>query len=178
VPGPDGVKAPPEFKPRKDPSAIKSTHEALDRVHEQELKLYEYKKGVFAGYEKEFGRRLPLSEPVHPLDAKGAAFTPTLDTTQCRALVGGLSVLPMMLGLETRPPQDAADQLAAALSDLSKHYPQLESKILDWVGVGVAASVYAGPWVVEARARKAGEWDHKVRPEFEKAGLVAPRLQS
>lgn len=86
-------------------------------------------------------------------------------------MVKVLSKLPHLFGLECESKQDELDDLAEAISDYSKYYPELEGKVWDGLNLAMAAGVCVAPYVREVKAKKRGEW-HIARAQLEAGGYL------
>lgn len=163
---------PPEVSVRKAPDEISDPHAAMRRVLEKERELHEYKRGLAERYKEQFGTAPPVGpEPRHMLEGPTVGAVHSLSLAQARSIVRSGAVLPGLAGLESRPTEEAKEELSQAIHELSKHYPDLGGKMIDWSLVIAATGQLYGPCVVEFKAKKAGTWS-AVRPKFVDAGLI------
>lgn len=170
------VAAPPEMKVRKDPLEVKDVYAAFDRAYAAEVAQYGYRKGLAERYKAETGRTLAMPPaPVHPLDAQtpAAADSARIPVTKCLpAVKGGLALMGSLMDVETRPTLQTMQDLADALSDLSRHYPEIENKALDWFGVVCAASACLLPMKLERDLKVKKKWTAETRQKFVAKGLI------
>lgn len=161
----------PEFGLHKDPALISNKYAAADRLYEREKEAYEYRKKLSEEFRRATGRAIDIGPPPRHLIHGGPA-SPTMDLEFAREFCGIITMLPrQMLGVESTPHDKDLDKLAAALVRLSRHYPQLESKLMDWLGVGISAIYVASPIVGEIAAKRKGTWQ-KVRARYIREGYI------
>jgi len=164
----------PEFKPRKDATDIKDLHSAAHRVDEEERKLAEYKRRLAARLKSEYGTECPeVTDPIHLLGGqRGSGPQGSVTEEEALMFVETISYLPPVLfRLEAQPQAEAKANLAKSLSLLSRHYPDMDSKMMDWFFVVTSSVAWATPWLVETQAKRNDEWD-AVKPQLQAAGVV------
>lgn len=153
----------PEYKPKKDPASIKDPYSALESLHQQRILLWEREKKIADRFEEIHGRKLFVSPnpPKHTLDGSKDIDQEQLSAQAAFSLVQGFVALPAMVGLESTPPLQAQVQLSQALSNLSRHYPQMDSKVADWFMVVTCLVWCSSPWILEIRLKRLGEWENQ-----------------
>jgi hypothetical protein len=147
-----------EVEFRKPASEIKNLHAAFDRLAEEEKAIYARKVELAKQYDKEYGKKLSVSEPVHMLDTKTAAEK--IPLAQGKALARGLYSAPAaLLGIEVRPSEEELSMLGEAIVDLSKFYSFADNEWMTWMGFGFAMLATFTPAAMELRSKRAGTWE-------------------
>lgn len=147
-----------EVEFRKPASEIKNLHAAFDRLAEEEKAIYQRKLELAKQYDKEYGKKLHIGEPVHMLDTKTAAEK--IPLAQGKALAKGLYSAPAaLLGVEVRPREEELSMLGEAIVDLSKFYSFSDAEWMTWLGFGFAALACFTPAAMELRSKKNGTWE-------------------
>lgn len=108
------------------------------------------------------------------LDGAPPVSEPSISVEDAKALLHPLAFMPQMLGLvEAGPPQGALDEWAKAASRLSRHYPEMNIRLIDWGMFAQATATIYMPVVAEKKAKRNGTWD-ALRPKLVAAGCLPP----